>query len=616
MLASIEEDVPEFLQERSQVAFCSQLHVKRNKSSLVLARNLKFYEFRQKQLVHHLDLSQTALQRYADELQQYNGPVSSFLMRGDVADTSTDATNCSMLHDTELPLSIGKYIWLGEHIYVLLRCWQTLLVLRRPKEQAAQFTLIAEHEQLADYRLVRGPIKYQAYVELSFSNGQRQRTNFQTADSAVVPAPTTGSQVGFKRLMQRVHSARAELHVQRAQTQQDFVRVQQLQAYDAPAKRSLLLEEKQLLRRYGDVWTRICGEALILGTVLCNSAGSSRLTMLHDIRPLLQLPNGVDGGLNYTHCLYELPLQASGQPPEDYAELAQFWACQQQRSSSLNWRKLSCAMKLPPERSAVLLLRLPLHALLDCAQLQLFALYELRDAQCTRQLQLQLASINIEQLLASQEQHVPSFAAQTLHQDFLAITHASAHCVLRLQFESTEQQSLFEQLLAKWGFECSAVPQLQQLEQHEQQQQRESKQSLQPLDDTCLEREFQFGNSTCSSESESVRPTSQQLFYHKQSLLLLLHTDPAEQWEFYAPNELQLCLLLRRCLRELLQLRCNLSLLQLQEQPQLSSPANAALLLESALRAELLAKSQQAHNCQELELASDLLIAAINKHHN
>lgn len=465
----VEQDVPEFLLQRDTIAYCSQLHVRKSKSSLVLGRNLKFYEFRKKELLHHIDLMETSLQQLATKLKSYNGPLSRFLIRDDVADSSGDATSYSMLHvPEELPLSIGKYVWLGEHIYVLLQCWQKLLVLRRPDEQGASFQLIAQHDNLNEYKLVRGPIRYQAYVELQFTNGKRLRTNFQ--GSEVPESPLTGSGsgtvAGFKRLMQRVHCARAELHSQRSQTQLDFVQSRELQAFGVPGQRSLLLEEKQLLRRCGDIWTRICGDSLVLGTLLTNTAGTSCNSTLHALRPLLRLPHG--SGLNYVHRLYELPLQADGQPPEDYDKLAQFWAMQQQQSgNSLGWLPASCVDQLPPERSAVLLVRLQLEDLLMLDSIQLLALYELQG-ECKRQLQLHIASINVAAVLQQQELHVPSFAPHTLHQDFLAVIMTqAAHCALRLVFQGVEQQTQFEQLLlTKLNFVATTVPH----EKHQQQQ--------------------------------------------------------------------------------------------------------------------------------------------------
>lgn len=470
MLPHIERDVPEFLVQREMLAYCSQLDVKRIKSSLVLSRNLRFYEFRQKELVHHIDLRSTCLQELVGQLESYSGPVSSYLIRNNTADTSGDSTSYNMLHATdELPLSIGKYVWLGKHVYVLLRCWQKLLVLRRPEEHGASFELIAQHEQLEDYRLVKGPVQYQAYVELQFVNGKRQRTNFQNEDEdqAAPPSASNSSVAGFERLMQRVHSARAELQAQRAQTQQDFVRAQELQAFGAPGQRSPLLEEKQQLRRCGDVWMRICGGVyLVLGALLTNGTGCSRPSVLHALRPLIRLSKGDEkSSLSFVHRLYELPLLPDGQPPEEYEELAQFWACQEQHNTGLAWHVATAGEKLPPEQSVVMVVRVPLEDLLQQEHIQLFALYELRG-ECgkMRQLQLQLASVNVAALLEQQEQHVPRFTSNTLHQDFLAVIMTQpASCGLQLQFQTPQQQMQFEQLLcSKLELETITVPQEQQ----------------------------------------------------------------------------------------------------------------------------------------------------------
>ncbi|XP_060663656.1 uncharacterized protein LOC132796489 [Drosophila nasuta] len=624
----IEQDVPHFLTTRNTIAYCSQLHVRKSKSSLVLSRQLRFYEFANKQLLHHIDLRATCLQQLEPQLQTYTGPISSFLRRDDVLQPADDAANVtssySMLHAAEeLPLSIGKYVWQGKHIYVLLRCWHTLIVLQRPATGGGSFELIAQHEQLEDYRLVRdGTLKYQAYVELQFINGKRMRCNFQpTSSSSSNELPPSSSSsnnnnsaAGFQRLLQRVHGARAELQTQRALTQQDFVRAQEQQTFGVPAQRSPLLEEKQLLRRCGDVWTRICGASLVLGTLLNNTTSSVRPCVLHGLRPLLHLSSG--NGLNYTHRLYELPLQADAAPPEDYDELAQFWACQEQHSTNISWRLVTNNARLPPERSAVLLVRLQLHELIVLGQqhqqeqLQLLALYELHG-QRRQQLQLQLASIELAPLLEQTQLHVPRFAAHTLHQDFLAlIMTQTAHCPLRLKFPSAAQQLQFEQLLTtKLELRCHSV--------------KQESQPLQLLDEATPPGDFGFGEE--QRRDRRPRSTVQRIFYNPATQLLLLHNDPEQHWHIYAGSESELCLLLRRLLRDLLQLHCNVTLLELHQEA-CNVPANAALLMESALRDELQARAELLQlpsrreqvtanalkRVHQLELASDLLFTVIN----
>lgn len=134
-------------------------------------------------------------------------------------------------------------------------------------------------------------------------------------------------------------------------------------------------------------------------------------------------------------------------------------------------------------------------------------------------------------------------------------------------------------------------------------------------------QQFSFASAACPAQQ------SQRIFYSPQSQLLLLHQDPQQHWHIYARTETELCLLLRRLQRDLLQLHCNVSLLQL-EQDQCRVPVNAALLLESALRDELHARmellqqqpgqsaaslEQQQQRLLQLEMASDLLVTVIRR---
>ncbi|XP_017037015.1 uncharacterized protein [Drosophila kikkawai] len=631
MLPFVEEHVPELLLQRSRIAFSCNLHLGRGRerhkatSSLVLARNLKFYEFRRKELLHHIDLRGTRLQRLAGKLESYAGPVSHFLPK-EPGSVNGQELDCSMLSSSEeLPIKIGKYVWQQDQIYLLLHCWQLLLVLRRPKEHGCNFELVAQHLDVASFRMTGGPIPFQAYVELQFaSSGKRLCTDFQeppldegpsTSSKASDPASATVSVSSqkFERLLQQVHSARAELSSQRAQTQQDFSRSQDLQTFGPPGQRSLLLEEKQLLRRFGDVWTRVCGDYLVCGCLLINIAGGHRLSIVQELRPLVRL-EPQSPSLTFEHRLYELPLQADGQPPEDYEELAQFWACQEQHSRRLKWRQVAKAAQLPPECSAVLVVRLSLADLLQAERLHLMAVYEVRSGQ-EKQLeaaaiesrQLHLVSLDARKLLDGMEALAPTFAASTLHQDFLAvIVTQKAKSSLRLEFQTPQDCARFEELLvAKLQFELI--------------QTQDQASRLQLLDATCSDIAFQS-----SSDSAFL----QRIFYNRQLLsqwcgILLLRDDPGQHWHIYAPTEPRLRLLLHRLMRDLLHLHCNLTQLEVSEY--LSSPADAALELEASLDEELKAwremlKAERRlgplQHIQGLQMASDVLAATVIRSQN
>lgn len=147
---------------------------------------------------------------------------------------------------------------------------------------------------------------------------------------------------------------------------------------------------------------------------------------------------------------------------------------------------------------------------------------------------------------------------------------------------------------------------------------------MQLLEDTCLAEDFAFGNNSGPGRNDSSSSTVHRIFYNCQTQLLLLRNDPDQYWHIYAGSQTQLCLLLRRLLRDLLQLHCNVSLLELHEDL-CSVPANAALLLESALRDELQAKSEllqlqspqtelwanSLRRVHQLELSTDLMVADI-----
>ncbi|KAH8355469.1 hypothetical protein KR084_011285 [Drosophila pseudotakahashii] len=590
MLPSVQENVPEMLLQRSRLAFCANLDLGRPQdrfdfgSTLVLSRNLKFYEFRRKELVHHIDLRATQLQQLAGQLEAYDGPMSPFLPSSECR----ERLDANMLQDPEeLPLRFGKFVWQRVEIYLLIQCWRQLIVLRRPKEHGANFELVAQHKDIESIQMVQGSIPYQAVVELHFGNGKRQRCDFQEAsmeekeEQEQDARPSTSKEAGalsaqeFDGLVQQVHGLRAELASQRAQTQKDFALAQELQLFGTAGERSLLLEEKQPLRRLGDVWTRICGDYLVCGTLLVNVAGSQRLSIVQELYPLVNLQP--HSNFSLLHRLYELPLLANGLPPEDYDQLAQFWACQDQHSRLLKWRPLAKTQQLAPESSAVMVVALRLVDLLQAEKLHLMAIYEIGGGSAEKepsQRQLHLVTFDVRKLLDAGEALAPSFSPTTLHQDFLAVimTH-NAHCSLKLVFESATDCTAFEQLLVtKLQFEL--------IQAQEAEPPREQNSDL--LDDSCPGSAFQ-------SSSTAANPV-QHIFYNRQPMsqwcgALLLRDDPGQRWHIYARTNDRLCLLLHRLRRDLLQLHCNLTYLGVNE-PGLS-PADAAVELEASLQEEL-----------------------------
>ncbi|XP_016973527.1 uncharacterized protein LOC108040536 isoform X2 [Drosophila rhopaloa] len=582
----------------------------RNTSTLLLTRNLRFYEFRRKDLLHYIDLRGTLLQKVASQLENYDGPMSPFLPKEEPTDGRLD---CSMLQPTdELPLKFGKYVWQQEEIFLLIHCWQVLLILRRPKEYGSNFELVAEHEDVVAFHVVGGPIPYQAVVELKFGNGKRLCCDFQ--DDSLDEEPSTSEKAELasqncEALLQKVHAAEAELTTQRMQTQRDLALAQEVLLFGPPAQRSLILEEKQPLRRFGDVWTRICGDYFVCGTLLVNVAGSHRLSIARDLCPVV----GLDPPSNFRmeHRLYELPLQPDGQPPLDYDQLAQFWACQDQHSRQLKWRPVSKAGQLPPECSAVMVVRLRLVDLLQAEQLHLLVLYEIKNSaeEEASPRQMHLVTFDVKKLLDATESLAPSFSPATLHQDFLAVMMTQrARCCLKLEFQATEDCGTFEQLLAsKLQFELI------------QAQEAGRDQDSDILDDSCAGAAFQ-------STSAAADPV-QRIFYNRQPLsqwcgVLILRDDPGQLWHVYAQTEDRLRLLQHRLMRDLLQLHCNVNVLEVSDHNQ--APADVALELEASLNEELEAwkevlkpasshkqRLEQLTHLHRVQMASDVLASMI-----
>ncbi|XP_016952992.1 uncharacterized protein LOC108026550 [Drosophila biarmipes] len=623
MLPSVKENVPELLLEPARLAFCANLHLGRQQdrfnfeTTLVLARNLKFYEFRRKELVHHIDLRDTKLQQVRSQLEGYDGPVSPFL----ITTNARESLDSSMLQDPdELPIKFGKYVFQREGIYLLIHCWQHLVVLRRPKEHGANFELVAQHNGVLSYQMAEGPIPYQAVVELRFANGERELCDFQepAEEGEEEEQPSTSKEAyalseDMEARLQEVNALRAELSSQRMKTHEELALLQDLQLFGPPGERSLLLEEKQPLRRLGDVWTRVCGDYLVCGTVLVNISGSHRLIIVNELYPTVFLEPHIDFCME--HRLYELPLLPNGQPPEEIDQLAQFWACQNQHTRRLNWRAVPNARQVPPESSVAIVVRLRLVDLLQAEQLQLIVHYEVGVSADKKAFprQLHLIDFDVKKLLDATESMAPTFSPTTLHQDFLAVimTHEE-HCALKLVFQDAKDCKKFEQqLVSKLQFEVLEA----------QEPEREQESDL--LDDSSPGSPFQSSTGAAAAAANPV----QRIFYNRKPTsqwcgTLLLRDDPGEQWHVYALTEDRMRLFMHRLMRDLLLLHCNLTYLGVNE-PSLSV-ADANLELEKSLQEELEAwklllkpaaseeeRRKQLTHLYKVQMASDVLASMI-----
>ncbi|KAH8306608.1 hypothetical protein KR018_011537 [Drosophila ironensis] len=612
MLPFVEDNVPQLLLQPSRMAFCGNLHLKmprqgiRCDNTLVLSKDLKFYEFRLQDLEHFIDLRGTRLQKFAAQLKEYSGPVSQFLRHPEA--TGDDALEPKMLQSPEdVPLALGKYIWQQQKVYIFVHCWQHLLVLHRPQERGANFELVAEHEAVEAFQMVNGPVPYQAIVELRFASGKRLRTDFQEAladEEAPQPQPQAqggpsdpSGLEGFKELVQQVNQLQGELLAARQQTQRDVAQLREQQMFGSPGQRSLLLEEKQLVRRMGDVWTRVCGDHFVCGVLLINLGGAHRLTLARELLPLIYLEPA--RALQAEQRLFELPLQADGRPPEDYDRLAQFWACQEQLSRRLKWRPVPQEGQLAPERSAVMVVRLPLADLLEVEEMHLMAIYEVwngpedKDKE-TRQ--LPLVTLNLKKMLRRWETLAPTFEPRTLHQDFLAVVMCQqGQCVLRLIFQRPGDCREFEeQLVAQLGFQLVKTQEQQEEEKEQDKHDGEPRSRgisaaiyvcIFRLDSDPLDASF-----TADSQSTADRTPVQHIFYNRQSNhpwggVLILRDDPGKHWHVYAATKARLQLLLHTLKRNLLRLECNVTEMEVKDY--ITEPDDVAKELDASLYAEV-----------------------------
>lgn len=117
-------EVPEFIIE--YLIFCDLFtDLNKRKTYLVLTKNLKLFEFHQKQLVASIDLSNTYLNKHKEYLQNYEGPKGRWYDTSSVDDSDNNVA-IKTKECNDKPITLGKYVFHAPSIYkiyILIQCW-------------------------------------------------------------------------------------------------------------------------------------------------------------------------------------------------------------------------------------------------------------------------------------------------------------------------------------------------------------------------------------------------------------------------------------------------------------------------------------------------------------
>uniref|UniRef100_A0A1B0AX57 Uncharacterized protein n=1 Tax=Glossina palpalis gambiensis TaxID=67801 RepID=A0A1B0AX57_9MUSC len=583
MLTRIKNEIPDFIID---YLVYSDIFVdySKQKTCLVLTKNLKFFEYKQKQLVASIDLGHTCLHKVLNKLKNYTGPKCKRL-KGSASDEPTSST-------------------------------------QTPSYSLMDGISFDEYEGVLSFRLVHGPIKYCPVLEIKFANGRLLKTDFQesvkrnTANEFVEQHLNDSE---FKQLMDNIRSAKTELQLHQSITGRTFRQLHNKLTFGVPYIRSLKLEEKQLLSRCGDIWKRFTlHDHLVIGVPVVNQSSPPYLTILRNLQPLIQFEPSESRILHCEYRLYQLKRTF-----EELDSIEAFLETEDVQLQANVWLPEQ-HLQLLPDSFAILLIKFQLSDIINLNRCPLILTYEIvkdfpltpheDNSKETYPLQLVLDTLDFYRILNEQRQKYEiSFNTKTLNQDFLAIAMTSMETVLSFTFCNQYDLDTFSRLIKeKYDF------------------------------DSCPNNRREHEMKTDHDEEEAEAKTSlstASIFYNRkpQSLwfgcLVLYHCSPTRTdksnhletvWKFYHIHVEKAVMFLKLLFTDLVNGNCNI--LKVERSPE-KVPKNSLMEFENALRLELdalrnflSAKAEEFSNTQlqlsknffKLQLHTDLVLQNVN----
>lgn len=322
------------------------------------------------------------------------------------------------------------------------------------------FEIKAEYENLKSYRVTHGRIKYCPVVELQFHNSQIISTDFEEKVCAETVNMKFDNKSEFKQLLERVRSAKTELQLHQNITAHSFQRLQNQLNHGLPYLRSIKLEEKQILSRCGDIWKRFTPQHdLVIGIPLINQCAPPNLTIIRNLKPLLQPSHSTENSIQCQFRLYQLKLKF-----DQLDSLESFLQTEDQQLQANIW-KHNEDLEILPESFMVLLVKFTIPQIISIKESPLILTYELlkdfrtnfktTELPITMPLQIFLQVLDFHTILHEhRSKYELKFHPQTLHQDFLTIAMTSRETNLKIIFGSYKDLEIFElHVREKFGFE-------------------------------------------------------------------------------------------------------------------------------------------------------------------
>lgn len=579
MYPSVKREIPDFIAQ--YLIFCDCLiDIYKQKTCLAFTRNLKFFEFHQKQLMSCIDLSGTCLNKVKQAIQTYKGPKGNWYDSSSTdgddnngAARSLDSSSISAITGTgnssALEICFGKYVFQSFNImkiYIIVQCWDKCVILHRLPNFKG-FEVKAQYEDFQCFRVTHGQIKYCPILEIQLLR-TTIKTDLEDNDGGTTNLDNFAIKKSeIKQLLDRARSAKTELQLHKTITSHSFERLQNRFNYGLPGDRSIKLEEKQMLARCGDIWKRFTSNNdLVIGIPLVNQCGPPNLTILHNIRLLVQPNPCPQTSIKLVHRLFQLK-----QSFEQLDSIQTFLQTEdEQLQANVYVDDTKC--QLLPESYAILLVKFKLSQIINLSQCPLLLSYEVHRGHNSSvditPLQIFLQVIDFYEILYGQRaKYELSFQTESLHQDLLTTAMVSQDISVKIIFGSYMDVEIFE---------------------------------------NCLIQKFEFEKHSTFNEN-TLHST---VFYNqcRSSLWfgsLVLRFNETEEnenghcsslWKIYCPEGEKLGLFIKILLNDLIALECNV--IDIENNKKAFSDKQWIAEFENALRLELCSLKQLVSECK------------------
>lgn len=444
---SVKRDVPEFISE--YLIFCNSFtDLNKLKTCIVLTRNLKLFEFHQKELVASIDLSTTCLIKHKQDLQKYEGPKGNYYDISPIDDPG-NSTIVDAKGSNAKPITLGKYVFHALDIYkvyILVKCWDKCVVVRRLPDFTG-FKIEVEYENLLSYRITHGSLKFCPVVEFQFQ-ASLLKTDFEEKSTKKLVGLNNKS-MEMEQLLERVRNAKTELQLHKFITEQSFHTTQNNLTVGLPFLRSLKLEEKQMLNRCGDIWKRFSQhDDLIIGIPLVNQCASPNLSIIRNIMPVLK-PTDFSQNICLQFRLFQLNLKF-----DQIDSLEMFLDTEDDQMQDNMWC-LNEDLKILPESFVVLLVKFKISEIINLQKCPLVLNYEVKkyvhgspdliNRHSTMPLQLYIQTLDFQKILFEERlKYKIGFTPETIHQDFLTIAMTSEETSIKIIFNTIQDMKIVE----------------------------------------------------------------------------------------------------------------------------------------------------------------------------